>query len=119
MQNPDILINNIVSSAIKGIEDTKGEEIITLKFTAEQTSLCDYFIICQANTDRQVKAIADSIEKTVREDLKKKPATIEGYNNAQWVLLDYYDVIVHVFQKEYREFYSLEKLWADAETITN
>ena len=114
MKNPDKIISNIVETAIYGINEKKGEDIKTLHFTVEQNSFCEYFIICTADSNIQVKAIADSIKDNIREKLDIRPASTEGLENAQWVLLNYLDVVVHIFQKEYREFYNLEKLWADA-----
>ena len=114
MQNPDKIISNIVEAAISGIKEKKGEDITTLHFTTEQNSFCEYFIICTADSNIQAKAIASSIEDTIREKVDIKPASREGLENAQWVLVNYLDVVVHIFQKEYREFYNLEGLWADA-----
>ena len=114
MHNPDKIISNIVETVIYGIKEKKGEDITTLHFTAEQNSFCDYFIICTADSNIQAKAIAASIEDNIREKLDIRPASKEGLEHAQWVLVNYLDVVVHIFQKEYREFYNLEGLWADA-----
>jgi len=104
----------LLQTAIKAIKDKKGNNIVSLEFLPEQSSVCDYFVICEAESDRQVKAISKSIQDTIREELGQKPIHLEGMDNANWVLLDYFDVIIHVFQREAREFYALEKLWADA-----
>ena len=119
MQNPEKVIANIVKIAKEGIEDKKGNNILTLRFDPDQSSICDFFIICDVESDRQAKAISNYLEKKIKDELKLKPASIEGFETAQWILLDYFDVIIHIFQKEYRDFYSLEKLWADAEIIRN
>ncbi len=107
----------LLQTAIESIKDKKGNNIVSLEFLPEQSAICDYFVICEAESDRQVKAIAKSIQKTIREELGLKPIHLEGMDNANWILLDYFDVIIHVFQREAREFYGLEKLWADAKTI--
>ncbi|MBI67032.1 MAG: ribosome silencing factor [Candidatus Marinimicrobia bacterium] len=90
----------------------KAEDVISLK-VAELTSISDYFVICSASTDVQVKAIADGIRKGT----ETKAWRIEGYEQLNWVLLDYIDVIVHVFRTSEREYYQIERLWADAKTI--
>ena len=76
--------------------------------------MCDYFIICHADSTTQVSALAESVEDTVRIEMGEKPWNSEGQTNATWILLDYSNVVVHVFQRETREFYNLEELWADA-----
>ena len=90
----------------------KAEDVISIK-VAELTSISDYFVICSASTDVQVKAIADGIRKGT----ETKAWRIEGYEQLNWVLLDYIDVIVHVFRTSEREYYQIERLWADAKTI--
>lgn len=112
--NPDTLIAEI----IKGIEEVKGENITLLDLRKIENTVCDYFIICDGTSNTQVSAIAGSIQKFVGKNLKEKVWHVEGENNAEWVLLDYVDVVVHVFQKKTREFYNLEDLWGDAK-ITN
>ncbi len=112
--NPDLLITNI----IKGIEDVKGENITILDLREIENSICDYFVICDGNSNTQVSAISGSIQKVVSKEIKDKPWHIEGENNAEWILMDYVNVVVHVFQKQIREFYNLEGLWGDAK-ITN
>ena len=119
MENSNKKTFNLVEAVIKGIEEKKGNNILTLKFTPEISSICDYFIICDAQTDRQVKAISESVVEVVQNEIGIKPRTIEGRATSQWILMDYFDVIVHIFQEETREFYALEKLWADAEKVKN
>ena len=87
----------------------KADKLIILD-VRELSSLADFFIICHGNSEPQVKAIADNIRKGTNH----KPRHIEGYNNQNWILLDYFDIIVHVFKKDDREYYNLERLWADA-----
>ncbi len=112
--NSDLLITGI----IKGIEDVKGENISILDLREIENTVCDYFIVCDGNSNTQVSAISGSIQKKVSKTLKDKPWHVEGERNAEWVLLDYVNVVVHVFQKQVREFYNLEALWGDAK-ITN
>jgi ribosome-associated protein len=110
----DLLITEI----IKGIEDVKGENISILDLREIENTVCEYFIVCDGNSNTQVNAISGSIQKKVSKSLKDKPWHVEGENNAEWVLLDYVNIVVHVFQKQVREFYNLEGLWGDAK-ITN
>ena len=104
----------LVDQIIEGINDLKGEKITVLDLRELENSVCDFFVICQGNSNTHVSSIAGSVEKRVREELKEKPWHIEGTTSAEWVLLDYVSVAVHVFQKEIRSFYDLESLWADA-----
>ncbi len=108
--NTDTLITLI----LKGIEEVKGNDIDILDLREIDNTPCDYFIICNGNTNTQVNAIVGSIQKTVSKELKDKPWHIEGSENAEWVLMDYVNVVVHVFQKHTREFYDIESLWGDA-----
>ncbi len=112
--NSDLLITEI----IKGIEDVKGENISILDLRDIENTVCEYFIVCDANSNTQVNAISGSIQKKVSKSIKDKPWHVEGENNAEWVLIDYVNVVIHVFQKQVREFYDLEGLWGDAK-ITN
>lgn len=105
----------LVSEIINGIEDIKGEEIIVIDLQNLENPVCQYFVICQGNSNTQVSAIANRVEKNVRENQGEKPWHVEGTDNAEWVLMDYIDVVVHIFQRETRAFYDLESLWADAE----
>lgn len=101
---------------IEGIQDKKGMDIVKVDLRGIQNAISDYFVICHGSSDRQVDAIADSIVDTVRNRCGDRPNAIEGKRNGEWVLLDYVDVVVHVFQERLREVYSLEDLWADAPT---
>lgn len=109
-KNTDALITMI----LKGIEEVKGNDIDILDLREIDNTACDYFIICNGNTNTQVNAIAGSIQKIVSKELKEKPWHIEGTENAEWVLMDYVNVVVHVFQKHIREYYDIEGLWGDA-----
>lgn len=108
--NPGKLIDTIV----KGIQEKKGNNIICLDMTSLKNSVADYFVICDADNIRQVSAIADSIEDLTLKKAGEKPSHVEGDSEANWVLLDYFNVVAHVFHKEARDFYNLESLWADA-----
>ena len=112
--NNDILLANI----IKGIEEVKGNDIDILDLRALENTVCDYFVICNGNSNTQVSAIVNSIQKTVSKEIKDKPWHIEGMENAEWVLMDYVNIVVHVFQKHIREYYSIESLWGDAKITT-
>lgn len=105
----------LIEKIIKAIQDTKGEDIKLLDLTKIENSAADYFIICSANSNTQVNAIAGNIEKKVRNELKNRPWHVEGTENAMWILVDYISVVVHIFQKHIREFYDLEDLWSDAQ----
>ena len=110
--NADQLITTIIS----GIEDVKGKEIILLDLREIENTVCDYFIICEGTSNTQVNAIVSSIQKQVSKTTKDKPWHIEGTDNAEWILMDYVNVFVHVFQKHIREYYDIESLWGDAIT---
>lgn len=110
--NADQLITTIIS----GIEEVKGKEITVLDLRDIENTVCDYFIVCEGTSNTQVNAIVNSIQKQVSKTLKDKPWHIEGTDNAEWVLMDYVNVVVHVFQKQIREYYDIESLWGDAKT---
>lgn len=110
--NGDALIATIIS----GIEDVKGKDITILDLRELENTVCDYFIICEGTSNTQVNAIVNSIQKKVSKELKDKPFNVEGEDNAEWVLMDYVNIVVHVFQKHIREYYDIESLWGDAKT---
>jgi ribosome-associated protein len=110
LSNNNLLLENI----IEGILDKKGHDVVDLDLSKIHNAICDHFIICHAESNTQVNAIADSIEKKVKENLNQRVDHREGLENAMWVLLDFTDIIVHVFQKQYRDYYRLEELWGDA-----
>ncbi|MFO7718906.1 MAG: ribosome silencing factor [Gillisia sp.] len=109
-------INNdqLIAQIIKGIEEVKGNNIEILDLREIENTVCDYYVICNGTSNTQVNAIVNSIQKTVSKALKDKPWHIEGSDNAEWVLMDYVNVVVHVFQKHIREYYDIESLWGDA-----
>lgn len=106
--------DDLIAEIIKGIDDVKGEDVQLLDLREIENTVCDYFVICSGNSNTQVKAISGSIQKNVSKNLKDKPWHIEGEVNAEWVLMDYVNVVVHVFQKHIREYYDIESLWGDA-----
>jgi ribosome-associated protein len=101
--------------AIYGIQEKKGNDIVRLDLRSLHSSVTDYFVICHADSATQVKAIANSIEDEVYKALKQDPWRKEGLENGEWVLLDYINVVVHVFRTDKREYYGVEELWGDAE----
>lgn len=104
----------LIETIVKAIQDTKGEDIKILDLTYIENAVADHFIICSANSNTQVNAIAGNVEKTVRNELKDRPWHVEGSENAMWILVDYVSVVVHIFQKHIREYYDIEDLWSDA-----
>lgn len=104
----------LVDSIIKGIQDKKGSGIVVADLTQTDGAVCSYFIICQGNSPTQVEAIAGSVGDYVREAEGEKPVSCIGLGLAQWVAIDFVDVMVHIFLPEAREFYDLEHLWEDA-----
>ena len=108
--------DQLISAIIDGIEDVKGQNINILDLRDIENTVCDYFIICDGTSNTQVNAIVNSIQKKVSKELKDHPWHVEGADNAEWILLDYVNVVVHVFQKHIRDYYDIESLWGDAKT---
>lgn len=107
----------LIDTIIDAIGDVKGEDITLLDLREIENAFCEYFIICTGNSNTQVSAIAGTVERKVRNETKERPWHVEGNENAQWILMDYTNIIVHVFQREYREYYDIEGLWGDAKEI--
>ncbi len=103
----------LVDIIIEAIKEKKGREILKIDLRKLKNSICDYFIICEAESNTHVNALADNIERQTYLKSNINAHHIEGRENSQWILLDFFNVIVHVFQKEYRAFYKLEDLWCD------
>lgn len=114
MANKNSSPDQLITYILKGIEEVKGKDINILDLREIENTVCDYFIICNGTSNTQVNAIVNSIQKTVSKEIKDKPWHVEGTDNAEWVLMDYVNVVVHVFQKHIREFYDIEGLWGDA-----
>ncbi|MDH5414718.1 MAG: ribosome silencing factor [Flavobacteriaceae bacterium] len=110
--------DQLITEIVRGIEKVKGLNINILDLREIENTVCDYFIICEGNSNTQVNAISGSIQKTVSKAIKDKPWHVEGEANAEWILLDYINVVVHVFQKQIREYYDIESLWGDAKITT-
>ena len=102
-----------VQLAVRNAADRKATEMVVLDLR-QIASFAEYFLIASGSNQRQVQAIADAIEENLKKQLNARPVRIEGYSTAEWVLMDYGDFIVHIFNKEAREFYDLERLWRDA-----
>lgn len=100
---------------VKGMQEKKAMDIVVMDLRKVKNAVADFFVICSGNSDKQLDAIADSIDQEVHKAFKENPWHIEGKNNKEWMLLDYIDVVAHVFRRDRREFYSLETLWGDAD----
>lgn len=104
----------LIEQITEGIQDKKGKKIVIADLTQIDDTICNYFIICQGNSPSQVTAIVESVKDFAREEANAKPYAVDGLRNAQWVAMDYAEVLVHVFLPEVRNYYNLENLWADA-----
>lgn len=100
--------------AIKGIQDKKGKDITIISLKEIEGSLFDYYIVCTGNSPSHIDSITDAIEQEIKQAVGLSPKRIEGLQNCQWVLLDYFDVIIHVMLEETRDFYKIEQMWKDA-----
>lgn len=114
MQKGKASTDELIALILQGIEEVKGQNISLLDLRAIENTVCDYFIICDGTSNTHVNAIVGSIQKTVSKAIKDKPWHVEGQDNAEWILMDYVNVVVHVFQKHIREYYDIEGLWGDA-----
>lgn len=104
--------------AVSGIQEKKGNDIVRLDLRNLNSSVSDFFIICSANSATQVKAIADSVEEEIYKKTQTNPWRKEGQEQAEWIILDYFDIVVHIFKTEKRDFYAIEDLWGDAQTTS-
>jgi len=104
----------LLKSVVEGINNKKGFDVLKIDLRKFENRIADFFVICHGASTTQVDSISDSVEDTVRKNAGEKPLHKEGLENCFWVLLDYGNVVVHIFLEEYRSFYSLESLWADA-----
>jgi ribosome-associated protein len=112
-KNPQIeQLNHLI---VEGIRDKKGKKIVQLDLRKLGDAPADFFIICEGDSNTHVKAITDSIYKKVKEEMDTAPTHSEGSSNSRWILMDYFNTVVHVFHPETREFYELEHLWSDAD----
>ncbi len=110
-------VTKLVNLVNEGLLEVKGEDIVTIDLSNIDSAVCKYFIICHGNSNTHVEALARSAERYVREQSGEKVWKKEGMGNSQWIILDYSDVVLHIFQKEYRDYYRLEELWADAPRV--
>lgn len=104
---------------VRGMQEKKATDIVVMDLRKLKNAVADFFIICSGNTDKQINAIAESIDEEVVKTLKENPWHVEGKNNKEWMLLDYTSVVAHVFKKDRREYYAIETLWGDAEVTTH
>lgn len=100
---------------IAGLQEIKAQDIVRMNLSKLEGAISDYFVICTATSDKHAQALADSVEKFMKEKAKNRPNVREGYLAGEWILLDYVNVIVHIFLKDTRNFYRLEALWGDAD----
>lgn len=110
-ENTEALLDEIVN----GMQEVRAKEIVVIDLRGVDNAMADYFVVCHATSNTQVEAIARSVEKETMVNLGEKPVHTEGKQNAQWILMDYFNIIVHIFGESAREYYALEDLWADAE----
>ncbi len=109
----DILLEHIINA----INNIKGEEIITLDLRKIESAICKYFVICTGTSNTHVNSIEQNIKKSIRKEIGEKCLSTEGSDVGEWVLIDYSDIVIHIFQNKFREFYNLEELWGDAKLI--
>lgn len=105
----------LVKAVVSGMQEIKASDIVVMDLREIKNAVADFFVICSGNSDKQLDAIASSIDDEVYKKMKENPWHQEGKNNKEWMILDYISVVAHVFKKDRRKFYSLEKLWGDAE----
>ena len=109
-------VSGLIEKIVIGISDVKGQDIKMIDLRKIENRICDFYIICSGSSNTHVSAILDSVKKKVSKTLKEKPSHTEGEENAEWILLDYINVVVHIFQKQVRDFYKIEELWGDCKT---
>ena len=107
--------DNLANIIIEGMREIKAKEIVSLDLRNIETSVCDFFIVCHGTSNTHSSAIADSVIEETLKSIKEKPWHKEGLTNGDWILLDYGNVVAHIFQKETRDYYNIEKLWGDAD----
>jgi ribosome-associated protein len=107
----------LCDAIVKGMQEKKAIDILVLDLRKVKNAVADFFVICSGGSDKQLDAISESVDDEVYKAVKENPWHVEGRTNKEWVLMDYFDVVVHIFRKDKREFFALEKLWGDAEFI--
>lgn len=118
MSKSNLSADQLITQIIKSIEDSKGLDIALLDLREIDNTVCDYFIISSGTSNTHVAAIAGALSKNISKSLHEKPWHIEGEQTAEWILLDYVNIVVHIFQKPIREHFDLEGLWGDAKITT-
>ncbi len=118
MTKKNISADDSIAAILKAIDDVKGVDVQILDLREIENTVCDYFIICTGTSNTHVNAISGIVQKQVSKATKDKPWHIEGEGNADWILLDYVNIVVHVFQKHIRDYYDIESLWGDAKITT-
>lgn len=104
----------LCENVVKGMSEKKGEDIAVIDLREIKNAIADFFVVCSGTSDPHTEAVADSVEEQVHKNMNENPYKREGFENKEWILLDYVDVVVHIFRTDKRSFYSLEKLWGDA-----
>jgi len=112
---PTVNSEELSQVIVKGMQEKKATDIVVMDLRKVKNAVADFFVICSGNSDKQLDAISDSIDQEVYKTLKENPWHTEGKNNKEWMLLDYINVVAHVFKKDKRTFFKLESLWGDAE----
>ncbi len=107
--------SSLLDSIVAGMQDKKAKNITIINLSELENRVCDYFVICDADSNTHVSAIADSVEEVVMKKNSEKPYHTEGHQNSEWILIDYVNIVAHIFLRETREFYNIEALWADGE----
>lgn len=118
MSKKQVSTDQLVSTILKGIDEVKGEDIQLLDLREIENTVCDYFVVCSGTSNTHVNALSGSIQKIVGKEAREKAWHVEGEGQAEWILIDYVNVVVHVFQKQTREFYDIESLWGDAKVTS-
>ena len=116
MSKPRSTEDSLISKIVDCIDNVKGLDVSILDLRDIENTVCKYFVVCTGSSNTHVSAIVNAIKKNVSKELREKPFQTEGNENAEWVLIDYINVVVHVFQKQIREYYNIEELWGDAKT---
>jgi ribosome-associated protein len=107
----------LCDAIVKGMQEKKAIDIVVLDLRKVKNAVADFFVICSGGSDKQLDAITESVDEEVYKAVKENPWHVEGKSNKEWMLLDYFDVVAHIFRKDRRDFFALEKLWGDAEII--
>ncbi|MGQ9845976.1 MAG: ribosome silencing factor [Bacteroidales bacterium] len=108
------IAQELLNTILEAVDEKKAQNVVVLDLTPIETRVCDYFVICNADTTTQIESIVQNIQVKTKKELNEAPYSVEGEQNAYWVIIDYVNIVVHVMQTQAREYYELEKLWADA-----